>query len=424
MRAEWNSRAAKDAHFYVAFSRQNQTEDDFLAGAAEVMPMFEKEFPRLPPAPQSARRALEIGCGPGRLMLAMSRHFGEVHGVDVSDEMVALARERLKNAPNTHVHATSGADLALFAADSFDFIYSYIVFQHIPSREIVLNYLREAQRVLKAGGVLCCQLRGTAPLASEMSRETETWTGCHFNAGEMAQFAREQAFPLVEISGLDTQYMWTTFRKPLARIAPTQPERIVLKAVTAAAGPASTVPTRGREAAISLWIDGMADSASLADCSIRFGDREQLGCYLSTVSESGGCQLNARLPENITPGEYDVQLKTGGLAVAAVQRITIVDAPPRAPRVVSVTDGINIASRFRVETGGAKVVIEDVERPADVSFQVAGRAPEFEQYECKDPITSTYEFAFLLARQTPRGRRPLSVRVQGREIGPIELHVV
>ena len=47
-------------------------------------------------------RALEIGCGPGRLMRPMSRHFVEIHGVDVSDEMIALAKEKLRDIPNAH----------------------------------------------------------------------------------------------------------------------------------------------------------------------------------------------------------------------------------------------------------------------------------------------------------------------------------
>jgi hypothetical protein len=318
----------------------------------------------------------------------------------------------------------------MFADAYFDFIYSYIVFQHIPSREIVLNYLREAQRALKPGGVLCCQLRGTAPLASEMSRESETWTGCHFNAGEMAQFAGEQAFPLVEISGLDTQYMWTTFRKPgltpsMPGQNPHQPARVRVKAVTAANSPEPCVPARGPDAAVSLWIDGMPESASLADCVVWFGDCEQLGCYLSPVAESGGCQLNARLPGGLLPGDYEVQLMVCGAPMETAHTVTVMAPPPRKPRVLSVTDGINITSRYRVETGGAKVVIEDVDCPAEVSFLVAGRAPEFVQYECRDPITSTYEFAFHLAHKTPRGRRqPLNVRVDGREIEPIDLEVL
>jgi SAM-dependent methyltransferase len=424
MRAEWNSRAREDAHFYVAFGRENQTEEDFLATAAENLPAFEREFPRLPPRPASERRALEIGCGPGRLMLPMSRHFGEIHGVDVSDEMATLARERLSDVPNAHVHVTSGADLGLFEDEYFDFVYSYIVFQHIPGRAIVLNYLREAQRVLRPGGILCCQLRGIAPPASEMSRESETWTGCYFNAAEIAQFAREQSFPLVALSGLDTQYMWTTFRKPPAGFKPYVSGQVVVKAITAASGQEARIPARGRNAAVSLWIDGMPESASLADCLVWFGDRQQLGCYLSPVSESGGCQLNARLPEGMAPGEYEVRLTVCGQPLASAHRVTVMLPPPRVPRVLLVTDGINLTSRYRVERGGAKVFIEDVARPDEVSFTIAGRSPMHAQYRCQDPITSTYEFAFHLAEKTPRGRQSLKVRVEGRELGSIEIEIV
>jgi len=423
MRAEWNRRAAKDAHFYAAFSRQNQADEDFLASAAEVMPMFEREFPRLPLKPAPERRALEIGCGPGRLMIPMSRHFGEVHGVDVSDEMAALARQRLRDVPNAEAHVTSGADLGMFANDYFDFIYSYTVFQHIPSRDIVLNYLREAQRVLKPGGVLCCQLRGMPPLPTEMSRESETWTGCHFSAGEIAQFAGERAFPLVDISGLDTQYMWTTFRKPLASAEPCELERVLVKAVTATSGPESRVPARGRDAAVSVWMDRMPDCASLADCAVWFGDREQLGCYLSPVSEKGGCQLDARLPDGLAQGEYEVRLKVRGQPVATSQRVTVMAAPPWNPRVLAVTDGIDLTCRYRVESGTAKVVIEDVPQPARVSFTVGGRPAGWLTHECRDSITSTYEFTFHLAHKTPRGRQLLKVRVDDRELPPIDLDV-
>src|SRR5262249_17735704 len=81
MRQEWDGRARKDAHFYVAFGRRSQTEEDFLASAMEVMPALQQEFVRLPPATGAERQALEIGCGPGRLMIQMAPHFGEVQGV-------------------------------------------------------------------------------------------------------------------------------------------------------------------------------------------------------------------------------------------------------------------------------------------------------------------------------------------------------
>src|SRR3954452_4562098 len=121
MRSDWNQRASEDAYYYVAFGRREQGVEEFFATAADVVKNLTAEFRRLP----SRGAALEIGCGPGRLMRPMSRHFDEVHGVDVSDEMIRLAREKLRHTPNAFPHQTSGSDLALFPDEHFDFIYSY-----------------------------------------------------------------------------------------------------------------------------------------------------------------------------------------------------------------------------------------------------------------------------------------------------------
>src|SRR6266436_771024 len=119
MRDDWNVRAREDAAYYVAFGRQKQSDADFFATATEVINILESELRRVPLAQRSMWKALEIGCGPGRLMRPMSRHFAEIHGVDVSDEMIALAREKLRDIPNAHPHATDGSSLARFENESF-----------------------------------------------------------------------------------------------------------------------------------------------------------------------------------------------------------------------------------------------------------------------------------------------------------------
>jgi hypothetical protein len=91
--------------------------------------------------------------------------------------------------------------------------------------------------------------------------------------------------------------------------------------------------------------------------------------------------------------------------------------------VISVSDGLDIESQYRVVMGGAKVTIEDIERPEQVSFTVDGRPAEFGQFERKDPVTSTYEFAFLLSPKTRLGTRLLAVRVSGRDLAPIPIEV-
>src|SRR5882757_193575 len=123
MQKDWNARAQEDANFYVAFGRRDQDLEEFFFTAIEVIRGLEWELKRIPTKNPRARRALEIGCGPGRLMRPMSRHFGEIHGIDVSDEMISQACAKLQDVPHAHLHHTSGSDLSLFPANHFDFVY-------------------------------------------------------------------------------------------------------------------------------------------------------------------------------------------------------------------------------------------------------------------------------------------------------------
>lgn len=421
MRADWNRRAREDAYFYAAFARQHQSDAEFFASASETIATLEGELGRLAPSPVSERRALEIGCGPGRLMLPMSRHFGEIHGVDISEGMVALARERLKGTP-ARVHVTPNSDLAMFPGDFFDFVYSYTVFQHIPSREVVLNYMRESRRVLKPGGVLCCQLRGTPPMPTELEREAETWTGCFFSRDDMIAFAREHDFQLVSLSGVDTQYMWTSWRKPDA-LQPRTFDQAALKDVTLSSGNGRQVPQRGSNAFVSLWVDGLPSNCHLGNLEIAFGELRERGCYLSPIDETGACQLNAQLPRGIPLGDVPVTLLAGDRAIPEPKMIEVVPAALE-PKVVAVTDAINIGSKFRIETGGLKVTLEGIETPSEVSFEIKGQPAEIVQIECKDPLLLKYEYSFYLPNRRLKGRVPVSIRVGGTDVAPVTVEIV
>src|SRR5437879_538356 len=256
MRADWNQRAVEDAYYYVAFGRRGQDDQEFFDSAADVIHALEAELKRFPAGDRRARRALEIGCGPGRLMRPMSWNFGEIHGVDVSDEMIRLAKAKLINVPNAFPRATNGTDLAGYEDDSFDFVYSYAVFQHIPSRDLVFSYLAEARRVLKVGGLLHCQVNGLPPTAQQYT----TWEGVRISAEEMAEFASSHDFQLLAVEGVDTQYMWITMRKQpkgwfeaLDAARPRAAARI-RKIVNSYSGE-PVVPASGRFGCMSVWIE-------------------------------------------------------------------------------------------------------------------------------------------------------------------------
>jgi ubiquinone/menaquinone biosynthesis C-methylase UbiE len=94
---------------------------------------------------------LEIGSGVGRIMQHLSSGCSQVHGVDISAEMVDRGTKRLAHLGNVTFHKGNGYDLGIFDEETFDVVYSTIVFQHLP-KTTAYNYLTEVRRVLKPGG--------------------------------------------------------------------------------------------------------------------------------------------------------------------------------------------------------------------------------------------------------------------------------
>lgn len=96
---------------------------------------------------------LEIGCGMGRLMKPLSIHFKWVTGIDISAEILKEAEEYLRDIPNKSLFENDGKTLNLFADNSFDFVLTSGVLQHIPYRSVIEGYLLDAVRVLKPNGL-------------------------------------------------------------------------------------------------------------------------------------------------------------------------------------------------------------------------------------------------------------------------------
>ncbi len=100
---------------------------------------------------------LDIGSGVGRIMQHLAAAAAEVHGVDISTEMVERGRTKLAHLNNVHFHKGNGYDLAMFSDETFDVAFSWVVFQHMP-KTVAYNYLTETHRVLKPAGKLLLQV--------------------------------------------------------------------------------------------------------------------------------------------------------------------------------------------------------------------------------------------------------------------------
>ncbi|MGB7414126.1 MAG: class I SAM-dependent methyltransferase [Thermosynechococcaceae cyanobacterium] len=78
------------------------------------------------------KRALDFGCGVGRLAIPMTQSCESVTGIDVSISMLEKGRENCREYGIKNLSFVQGDDALSKVSGTYDFIHSYIVFQHIP----------------------------------------------------------------------------------------------------------------------------------------------------------------------------------------------------------------------------------------------------------------------------------------------------
>jgi ubiquinone/menaquinone biosynthesis C-methylase UbiE len=212
MQRDWDERARENARYYVNTERQDWTDEEFFrSGERTVAEEILTDMINICQGKDPAEmRVLEIGCGAGRVTRALSNLFGEVYGVDISGEMVRQAGLALADRPNAHVRQNNGKDLSVLGDLIFDFAFSSIVFQHIPSRDVIESYVREVHRVLRPGGLFKFQVQGDATMSTSPE---DTWLGVPFSDQQVVAMAERCGFEPRYRHGAGSQYFWLWFFK-------------------------------------------------------------------------------------------------------------------------------------------------------------------------------------------------------------------
>jgi SAM-dependent methyltransferase len=312
----------------------------------------------------------------------------------------------------------------MFPDEKFDFVYSYAVFQHIPSREVIFNYLREARRVLKTGGVLRCQLNGLPPHA----KQYDTWSGVRITVDEIARFARDHDMQLLAVEEIWTQYMWITCRKRpagwRASLAGRRvPRAAVIRRVSDAVTGEAAAPARGPLAALALLVEGLPDEADLNHATITVDGRPCRLMFIGAPEKDGIAQVNVALPADLRTGKLPVEIAWLGQPVADPAWVRIVPAGPSVPRITAIADGINLLSGARIVTGLVKVTMQEVSDPAQFRATVGGyNVLEMESF-CTDPAWQRYEFNFRLPARVAAGPHEVRVSLGKREFAPLQIEV-
>jgi SAM-dependent methyltransferase len=107
---------------------------------------------------EQCRAVLDFGCGCGRVLRQWKdRKETTFHGTDLNAELVQWCREQL---PFASVSVNTAVPPTSFGGESFDAIYAFSVFTHMPA-DIQRRWLQEFRRILKPGGLLIFSTHGS-----------------------------------------------------------------------------------------------------------------------------------------------------------------------------------------------------------------------------------------------------------------------
>lgn len=196
----WEKLAKKNAKYYIMSDHGHAISD------AQFYESARQDFERLivgDPLLPKGGLMLDIGCGIGRLDGLLSVFYDVVIGIDISGEMIKQGRERLKSLPNVQLIETDGVTIP--GSDStIDVAFSYLVFQHMKTDEMIRKNFDEVFRVLRSGGIFKVLLRSD-------NVDVEKWWG-GVTADET--YPVSIGFQLLKKEAVSDYGLWLWLKKP------------------------------------------------------------------------------------------------------------------------------------------------------------------------------------------------------------------
>ena len=205
-KSKWSSLAKENSNYYIysACGRDISDSEFVNSGVSDYKDLVVNDrFLQKFLGPKKDKVALEIGCGTGRVTQAMAKDFKHVYGTDISAEMILQAKDKNKKNNITFLE-TDGSSFPL-PDNSVDFVFSFIVFQHMPSKKVVRDNFSEIYRLLKSGGVAKIQVRGIP------TEKGKWYYGVSFDKKSIQKVVLD--LKILKTSGEGEKYFWLWLQK-------------------------------------------------------------------------------------------------------------------------------------------------------------------------------------------------------------------
>lgn len=134
---------------------------------------------------------LDLGCGIGRMM----ENNSDYYGIDISPEMIKLAKKRK---PKAHFKVCNGKTIP-YKDKMFKSVFSMLTFQHI-DEENVLDYIYEVARVLTDGGIFRFQY---------IAGVQDNFIDHHHNTARLIDYLQTAGFGIAKFDERLVHPQWT-----------------------------------------------------------------------------------------------------------------------------------------------------------------------------------------------------------------------
>lgn len=202
----WEKLAKKNSKYYINSDHgKGISEEEFRKSGKEDYFKYIDSDPMIP----DKGHLLEIGCGTGRMTEFMKDYI--VTGIDISGEMIKQAKRRLRKLSRISFMETDGYTIPL-PSNHFDIVFSYIVFQHFKTQEMVESNFREVYRVLEPGGIFKVRVR-----TDKIDSMNPWWAGVNFEEregySEAAEMASRIGFEILKTKKVRHYGLWLWLQK-------------------------------------------------------------------------------------------------------------------------------------------------------------------------------------------------------------------
>jgi len=202
MKKLWDKLAKKNSKYFINSDYGREiTEEQFSKSGREdyVDYIWSDELM------SDKRPFLELGCGNGRILQHAQIWKTTLIGTDISGEMIKEARERV---PGAYLVETDGMKLPI-SDNSIGVVFSYLVFQHMKTREMVESNFREVFRVLKPGGIFKVRIR------TDEVKQDKWWSGVAYTEQSIGLLIKKMGYEILKTEAVEDYGLWLWLKKPI-----------------------------------------------------------------------------------------------------------------------------------------------------------------------------------------------------------------